>query len=73
MGTGIELPDIEVVAALVHEAWMQGKREKGITTRRSEMGEELMVPYNQLSEPTKDQDRDTVRAVYAAIRQSEQS
>jgi hypothetical protein len=27
-----------------------------------------MVPYEQLSEPAKDLDRNTVRAVYAAIR-----
>ena len=26
-----------------------------------------MVPYEQLSEPAKDLDRNTVRAVYAAI------
>lgn len=63
-----ELPDIEVVSAKVHEAWMESKRAKGITTRKSETGEELMVPYEQLSEPAKDLDRGTVRAVYEAIR-----
>jgi hypothetical protein len=61
------LPDIEAVAAAVHEAWMEGKRAKGITSRKAEDGEELMVPYAQLSEPQKEQDRATVRAVYAAI------
>lgn len=63
----MDLPSIEVVSALVHEAWMDGKRAKGITTRMSESGEELMAPYEQLSESAKDQDRDTVKAVYAAI------
>ena len=63
-----ELPDIEVVSAKVHEAWMESKRAQGVTTRRSESGEELMVPYEQLSEPAKELDRGTVRAVYEAIR-----
>ena len=63
-----QLPDIEVVSAKVHEAWMESKRAQGVTSRKSETGEELMVPYEQLSEPAKDLDRGTVRAVYAAIR-----
>jgi RyR domain-containing protein len=63
----MKLPDIEVVAAKVHEAWMQSKLIQGITTRKSEAGEELMVDYEQLSEEAKDLDRASVRAVYAAI------
>ena len=63
-----ELPDVEVVSAKVHEAWMESKRAQGVTSRQSETGEELMVPYEQLSEPAKDLDRNTVRAVYEAIR-----
>ena len=63
-----ELPDIEVVSAKVHEAWMESKRAQGVTSRKSETGEELMVPYEQLSEPAKNLDRGTVRAVYEAIR-----
>ncbi len=63
-----ELPDIEAVSAKVHEAWMESKRAQGVTSRKSETGEELMVPYDQLSEPAKDLDRGTVRAVYEAIR-----
>jgi hypothetical protein len=63
-----QLPDIEVVSAKVHEAWMESKRAQGVTSRKSETGEELMVPYAQLSEPAKELDRGTVRAVYAAIR-----
>jgi RyR domain-containing protein len=64
----MDLPDIEIVSAKVHEAWMESKRAQGITSRKSESGEELMVPYDQLSEAAKDLDRGTVRAVYAAIR-----
>lgn len=65
----ISLPDIEKVASLVHEAWMKGKLAKGITSRKAEDGEELMVSYESLSEAQKDQDRNTVKAVYDAIRQ----
>jgi len=63
----MNLPDVELVAAKVHEAWMAQKRAAGITSRKSERGEELMVPYEQLSEQAKDLDRTTVRTVYEAI------
>ena len=62
-----ELPDIEFVSAKVHEAWIESKRAQGVTSRKSETGEELMVPYEQLSEPAKNLDRGTMRAVYEAI------
>jgi hypothetical protein len=63
----MELPDIEVVSAKVHEAWMESKRKQGVTSRKAEDGEELMAPYDQLSEKAKDLDRGTVQAVYRAI------
>lgn len=63
----MKLPDLETVAAAVHDAWMQGKRAQNVTSRLSEDGEELMVPYAQLSEKAKELDRGTVRAVYRAI------
>lgn len=63
----MNLPDIELVSAKVHEAWMDGKIAKGISSRKSETGEELMVPYHMLSEAAKDLDRGSVKAVYAAI------
>lgn len=63
----IKLPDIELVSAKVHEAWMGSKRANGVTTRKSESGEELMVPYDKLSEAAKALDRNTVKTVYAAI------
>ncbi len=64
----LELPDIELVSAKVHAAWIESKRAQGVTSRKSETSEELMVPYDQLSEPAKDLDRQTVRTVYAAIK-----
>jgi hypothetical protein len=67
------LPDIETVSAAVHEAWMESKRAQGVSSRKSEDGEELMVPYAQLSEKAKELDRGTVRAVYSAIRRTAMS
>ena len=67
----MNLPDIEKVAARVHEAWMEAKRARGVTSRQSETGEELMVPYDQLSDEAKELDRSSVRAVYDAIRSLE--
>jgi hypothetical protein len=63
----MKLPDIELVSAKVHEAWMESKKANGVTTRKSEDGEELMVPYDQLTEKSKNLDRSSVKAVYAAI------
>ena len=59
--------DIEAISAKVHEQWMESKRSKGVTSRKSETGEELMVPYEKLSEAAKELDRGSVKAVLAAI------
>jgi len=61
------LPNLDVVSAKAHDAWMAGKTAQGITSRKAEDGEELMVPYADLSEKAKELDRGMVRAVYAAI------
>jgi RyR domain len=68
----LDLPDIETVSAKVHEAWMESKTAQGVESRKSEKGEELMVPYEELSEEAKELDRASVRAVYAAIRAAQQ-
>jgi hypothetical protein len=57
---------LEAIAAAVHEEWMATKRAGGVTTRCSESGEELMVPYADLSEGAKELDRGSVRAVFNA-------
>ena len=65
-----ELPDIELVSAKVHENWVNMKHEAGVTSRKLDTtGEELLVPYDQLSEEAKELDRGTVRTVYAAIKE----
>ena len=66
----VSLPDIEEVSAQVHASWIEAKRAQGITSRKAEDGEELMVPYRQLSERAKELDRQVVRTVYAAIQRS---
>jgi len=63
----MKLPDIELVSAAVHQAWIDSKLANGVTSRKSEDGEELMVPYEELTEKSKDLDRNTVKAVYSAI------
>ena len=69
MKIGIQL--IEQVSAKVHEAWMESKKAKGIHSRKSEKGEELMVSYAQLSEEAKDLDRGSVKAVLEALNKVE--
>jgi len=64
----MKLPDIELVSEQVHEAWIESKKANGVSSRKAEDGEELMVPYEKLSEKAKDLDRNTVKAVYAAIK-----
>lgn len=63
----MNLPNIETVSAVVHAAWIQSKMAQGVRSRKSETGEELMVPYDELSEAAKELDRATVQAVYSAI------
>ena len=63
----VDLPDVETVSAAVHDSWMQSKIAAGVMSRKLESGEELMVPYETLSEQAKELDRGTVKTVYEAI------
>jgi len=63
----MNLPDIETVAAEVHQAWIDTKLAQGITSRPAADGTEQMVPYADLPDALQELDRSTVRAVYAAI------
>lgn len=64
----MDLPDIEIVSAKVHQTWMEAKRAAGVSSRILDTtGEELLVPYDMLSDEAKELDRGTVRTVYAAI------
>jgi len=66
------LPPIDQVAEEVHNDWIKTKKAAGITSRLAENGEELMVPFPQLSEAQKNLDRNTVKAVYKAIEAQQQ-
>lgn len=59
---------LEQISEAVHDEWMRNKKLKGVTSRPSESGEELMVPYAMLSEAAKDLDRGSVRATLEAIK-----
>jgi hypothetical protein len=62
------LPDIEVVAAEVHEAWRAEKIAAGVTSRPSGLsGQEQLVPWSDLHEKDKESNRMMIRTVYAAI------
>ena len=63
----MEFPDIELIAEKVHNQWIITKKDEGVTSRKSETGEELMIPYNELSEEAKDLDRNSVKAVLKAL------
>lgn len=58
---------IETISDAAHQGWMHAKLALGVTSRKSETGEELMVPYAELSEAAKDLDRGAVRAVLHSI------
>lgn len=62
--------DVEAISAEVHAAWMEQKRAAGVTSRKLESGEELMVPYAQLSDEAKQLDRATVVTVLSAMRRA---
>lgn len=66
-GDGVTL---EAVSELVHDNWVSAKRLAGVTSRTLDStGEELMVPYAELSEEAKELDRGTVRVVLKACRE----
>jgi RyR domain-containing protein len=59
---------IELVSAAVHKSWMETKILNGVSSRKfAETGEELMVPYDKLSEKAKDADRITVKTTIEAL------
>jgi hypothetical protein len=66
-------PDMELIAERVHNAWMKTKRAQGFESHLTADGREQMVPYADLADDLKELDRVTVRAVYAAIANAEET
>jgi hypothetical protein len=62
------LPDPELIAQSLHEDWMAAKAAQGISTRpHPQTGDEQMLPWDQLTDTVKEENRRMVRAVYAEI------
>lgn len=61
---------VETMAAALHTYWVEEYRKAGFTSRLSSWGDEFMLPWEELSERSKDFDRRgilaAVRAMYAA-------
>lgn len=64
------LPDVEAVAAIVHEKAVKANQAAGKFSEKLASGEDIMVPYSQLSEAAKIGPRGEVLTVYAAIDQA---
>lgn len=60
-------PLVQTMAESAHEAWMEGCRSYGITSRRAEWGEEFMVPFEDLTETGREFDRIIMRAILRAF------
>jgi hypothetical protein len=63
----MKLPDIEQLAAAAHAIWLFARRAEGVSSRKSAKGEELMVPYDRLSERAKERYREEGRAWHRAF------
>lgn len=62
------LPNVERVAAAVHESWLTRKRAEGVTSRpHPRTGDEQIAPWADVSEVVKEENRALVRTVYAAL------
>jgi hypothetical protein len=62
------LPELERVAAAVHEGWLARKRAEGVPSRLHPVtGDEQIAPWADLSDVVKEENRALVRTVYAAL------
>jgi hypothetical protein len=57
----------EETAREIHEAWRKTLRRQGVKSRASYWGEELLVPWEKLSERAKDLNRNMVRVTLRTI------
>lgn len=61
---------IELIASKVHQAWMEKKKSQGYEVYVSSIGENLYVPYADLSEEQKELDRTAAHAVIEGIEET---
>jgi hypothetical protein len=54
-------PIVEEVARKMHPDWLRDKRRLKVTSHPSPWGEDLLVPWERLSERAKNQNRRMVR------------
>lgn len=57
------LDTIESLCEAAHNAWMEEKKARGVTTWPNERGFEQLVPYDQCPEDVKEFDRVVIRAI----------
>ncbi len=62
---------IDRVAAKVHDSWVKVQYSRGVRSRKTESGDEQMVPWEELSESAKDLDRAGVIAMIEAIHEED--
>lgn len=58
---------VEAMAEHAHNAWLFAYKRMGIKSRKSEWGEEFMVPFDKLSEAGQELDRVIMRAILVAM------
>jgi len=61
------LPNIEAVAASIHQRKVKANRDRGVFSEKLPSGEELMVPFEQLSDVAQAALRQPTTNVYQAI------
>lgn len=61
------LPPAELVAAHLHNEQVRANKNNGIFTQKAATGEEMNVPYDDLSDGARSGVADPVRKLYAAI------
>lgn len=63
----MNLPDVEFVAERLHEAWVLDKSSQGFHSYPDLNGDELMLPYEDLSAEVKDHDQEIIQSIYDVI------
>ncbi len=58
---------VELMAEGLHSFWLDQYCKAGFNSRLSLTGEEFMLPWDQLSEASKEFDRQGIRAALSAI------